>query len=586
MTTLPRPRFRGWLRRPSWPAIVAAILMIALILTLVVRMTLLQAADPLAGGTLARVTRGTLIASISATGKVEPRQQAELSFGEAAGRVSAVLVAEGDTVAKDAVLVRLDTRALQAQVAAAEATLAQAQADRQGLKDGATPEEIAAARAQVDSVQGALRQTAGSVTPADLTAARAEIDEARARLAALEGKPNTDALTRAQATLADARATLDRQRVELSALKEQANRAIEQRANELRDAQAAYAQALRDQQRALDDERDPQTGAPLTDSGKEAYINALATAERAMNNADAAVTQARVEYEAAKQNEITGLASAEAAVAQAQADLDTLLKPNPEDVAAARARLASAEARVTQLTGAQRQGALEAQQGSVDAAQAQLDQLLASPKASQLARAEAQVAVAQAQLDQARIRLDDATLRAPFAGTVGTVNATPGERIGQEAPVTLLDTSRYQVDMTVDEIDVARVSVGQPVEVLIDALGVPALNGTVRRIAPQSEEGQSVTAYKVTVEVEPGDRPIKPGMTASASIISAQRKGVLQVPAAAVRTENGASVVSVVTAGADGKQTIRTQPVEVGLRAGGQVEIRSGLNEEQQVLVP
>ena len=586
MTTLPRPRFRGWLRRPSWPAIVAALLVLALIISLVWRMTFLQAADPLAGDTLARVTRGTLTASISATGKVEPRQQAELSFGEAAGRVSEVLVTEGDTVAKDAVLVRLDTRALQAQVAAAEATLAQAQADLQGLKDGATPEEIAAARAQVDSVQGALRQTAGSVTPADLTAARAEIDEARARLAALEGKPNTDALTRAQAALADARATLDRQRVELSALKEQANRAIEQRANELRDAQAAYAQALRDQQRALDDERDPQTGAPLTDSGKEAYINATATAERAMNNADAAVTQARVEYEAAKQNEITGLASAEAAVARAQADLDTLLKPNPEDVAASHARLATAEARLAQLTGAQRQGALAAQQGSVNAAQAQLDQLLASPKASELARAEAQVAFAQAQLDQARIRLDDATLRAPFAGTVGMVNATPGERIGQEAPVTLLDTSRYQVDMTVDEIDVPRVSVGQPVEVLIDALGAPALNGTVRRIAPQSQEGQSVTAYKVTVEVEPGARPIKPGMTASASIISDQRKGVLQVPAAAVRTENGASVVTVVTTGEDGKQTIRTQLVEVGLRAGEQVEIRSGLSEQQQVLLP
>ncbi|MFN8477294.1 MAG: hypothetical protein U0074_05610 [Kouleothrix sp.] len=110
--------------------------------------------------------------------------------------------------------------------------------------------------------------------------------------------------------------------------------------------------------------------------------------------------QARIDYETARQNEITGLQDAEAKVSQAQTALDTLRNPEYETVAAARAALASAEARLAQLTGAQRQGSIQAQQGNVAAAKAQLDALLADPKTSDLARAEAKVAQAQAQLVQ------------------------------------------------------------------------------------------------------------------------------------------------------------------------------------------
>ncbi|HEU5086212.1 MAG TPA: efflux RND transporter periplasmic adaptor subunit, partial [Roseiflexaceae bacterium] len=229
--------------------------------------------------------------------------------------------------------------------------------------------------------------------------------------------------------------------------------------------------------------------------------------------------------------------------------------------------------------------AISAQSGNLAAAQARLDQLLADPAASDLARAEARVAQAQAQLDQATIQLDEATLRAPFAGIVAAVNVAPGEEIGQQAPVTLLDISRYQVKVTVDEVDVARVSIGQPVEVLIDALGAPALAGTVRQVAPLSLADQDVTAYEVTIEIDPATRPVKPGMTASAAIIAEQRANVLRLPAEAVRSENGASVVDVVTTDKDGKQQVAAQQVEIGLRAGDQVEVRSGLSEGQQVLI-
>ncbi|KPV50030.1 RND transporter, partial [Kouleothrix aurantiaca] len=159
MTTLPQSRLRGRFKRPSLPVILAAVLVIAAIIAIIVRFAGARTADPLAGGSVVAVARGPLVAGISATGKVEPRRQAELACANPNGRVTDVLVNEGDAVAQGAPLVQLDVRQLQAAVVAAEAALSQAKADLQALQEGATPEEIAAARAQVAAAQGALRQT-------------------------------------------------------------------------------------------------------------------------------------------------------------------------------------------------------------------------------------------------------------------------------------------------------------------------------------------------------------------------------------------------------------------------------------------
>ncbi|MEN9938588.1 MAG: hypothetical protein RLZZ387_5167 [Chloroflexota bacterium] len=585
MTTVSQSRQRLRLTRPPLPVIIAAVLVLAVIATLVVPRLAARGADPLQGGSSVPVTLGPLVAGISATGEVEPLRQAELSFTGVSGRVAEVLVAEGDAVTAGQPLVRLETRQLEAEFAQARAVLAEAQADLQGVRDGATPEQIAAAQAQVAVAQGSLLQTEGSVTDADLRAARATVDEARARLATLQGSPNQDALTSARSTLAEAQATLDRQRAALSAAKTDAERLVAERANALRDAQAAFATARDNLASVQGDGDDPLTGAPLTDAGKRSFADAFNQAQRAMANAEAALGQARVDFETARRDEATGLSEAEARVATAQAQLDTLLTPNPDAVAGARAQLASAEASLVKLLGDQRAGALAAQQASLEAAQAQLAELTADPKTSDLARAEARVAGAQAQLDLAQIRLDDSTLTAPFDGVVAAVAVTEGEEVSQGSPVTIIDVSRYQVTVSVDEVDVASVSAGQPVEVLIDALGAPALPGTVVRVAPQAREGSEVTSYDIDVEVDPSGRAVKPGMTASATIVVDRRDNALSVPAEAVRQEGGAEVVSIV-ATEGGNTTVATRPVQTGARIDGRVEIVGGLSEGEQVLLP
>jgi len=583
MTSVPQTQRKLRLPRLPVPVIIAAVLIIAVMVTLVVpRLT--GSADPLQGGTPITVTRETLIAGINATGRIEPRQEAALSF-TIPGRVAEVLVAEGDRVAAGTPLIRLDNREAMAQVASARAALAQAEADLKQLQEGATPEEIAQARAQVEAARGALVQISGSVTEADIAAARARVDEARARLSALQGAPNTDQLTAARSALTEAQAALERQRSALSAAKLDAERQVFERANRLRDAQTAFAAARDNLARVESNGKDPLTGASLTDAGKRAYADAFAQAERALADAELALNQARIAYETARQNEITGLAEAEARVATAQANLDALLNPNPDRIAAARAALAQAEADLSRLLGEQRQGALAAQRANLAAAEANLARLTADPRATDLARAQARVAQAQAQLDLAQIRLDDTTLTAPFDGVVARINVAPGEQVTQGPVLTLIDVSRFKVTVTVDEVDVVRVAPGQDVEVLIDALGPPPQIGRVQRIAPQATNERNVTAYEVELEVAPGDRPLRSGMTASATIITAKRENALSVPVQAVREENGMTVVDVVV-NDNGRITLVAQPVETGIRTGDRIEIINGLNEGQQVLLP
>lgn len=585
MTSVPQSQSRHRMLRPTVPVLLAVLLVAALVATFLLR-GMFGSPDPLANGTLVPVTRGQLLAGVTATGAVEPRIAAELAFDGSSGLVREVAVFEGDAVRRGDLLVQLDTRDLQARMAQAEAALAVAQADLMALREGATAEELAEADAQIEAARGSLTQVQGSVTSADLESARATVAEAEARLAELEAGPENDVLTRSQTALADARASARQQRAALSAAKEQAARTIETAANEVREAQAAYSTAYWDLEHVRNNETDPRTGRGLTDFEVQDFVVAFENAELRLATAEQALAQARIDYEKALQDEMSGIEQADAQITRAQAELDEVLAgADTDELAAARAQLARARADLARLNSAERQGAIAAQAANLAAAEARRNQLLADPRVSDIARAEARVAQAEAELASARLDLENASLRAPFAGTVAAVNVAPGEAIAGASPITLIDESRFLVKVTVDEVDVTRVAVGQPVDVLIDALGEPGLTGTVLRIEPQSQPESTVTSYLVTVEIDPAERALRSGMTASATIIADSRDEALTLPLRALRTENGRSLVTLVERDADGNASLVEREVETGLRAGDRIEIVAGLSAGDEVFI-
>ena len=498
-------------------------------------------------GATVTATQGDIIASITATGKMTPRSSADLSY-TSGGRVAEVLVVAGDSVAKNAPLVKLESNMLTLDATAATAAMTQAQAD------------VAVATAQLAGAQAVLNQTVGSVTANDITAARAILTEAQARLALLSNGTRAEVLARAQAAVVDAQANLDTQRKALAVAKAQADTLVAQRANNLADAQSAMTGANEDNQHVIAKGTDPRTGRDLSQSDIRDYAGKYDATVRATENATALLAQATRDADAARQAEISGIATAESRVTTAQADLTALTSGAGVDVAAAKAAVATAESNLGKLLGDQRNAQVAAQEANVAAAKAGLD------------RANARLTQAQAQAKMAGVKLDDATLTAPFAGVVADVSAKVGELVTTAPVVNLIDITKFAVEITVDEVDVAHVAVGQPVAVMVDALGEPALQGTVVRIAPQATINNGVVSYKVTVEATPDQRVVKSGMTASAQIITAQAKNAIGLPRAAVHLVDGVQKVTVVK---NGTREVRT--VETGVKGDDLVEIKSGI---------
>jgi macrolide-specific efflux system membrane fusion protein len=171
---------------------------------------------------------------------------------------------------------------------------------------------------------------------------------------------------------------------------------------------------------------------------------------------------------------------------------------------------------------------------------------------------------------------------APINGTVILRSVEPGQTFtGSDAVFVMSD--RLTVNAQVDETDIAQVKLGQRATIVIDAYPDRPIEATVAQIAYDAKTVQNVTIYEI--DVLPREIPpfLRSGMTASVTFHVASRPGVLQVPSAAVRQRDGRAYVLV--PGDKPGAPPREQEISAGASGGGRVEVVSGLEEDQTVLV-
>ncbi len=169
---------------------------------------------------------------------------------------------------------------------------------------------------------------------------------------------------------------------------------------------------------------------------------------------------------------------------------------------------------------AQAEGELVVARAELEAAQKEWEKVKNGPDAVEMQLANARLLNAEKQLGAARTTLENAELKAPIDGTVNTISIRSGEYVvpGQVV-LTLADLQNLIVETTdLNEIDVARVNIGDPVEITFDALPDLVVTGRVTNIGSKSAEGSGVT-YPVTVVMEEIPEGLRWGMTAFVDIM-------------------------------------------------------------------
>jgi len=447
--------------------------------------------------------------------RVVPARRAGLTFSIDSVPVTEILIDEGDRVAQDAPLMRLDSSELQLRIEQAEATLARARAEYALLEEGATPAQLDQARAEISRTRARLQQTIGSITEADIAAAQARLAEARARLSRLEAGPRPAAVEAARAALDRTTFNLERERSELSANKTVAASRLEQAADNLRDAQDAYSKIYWE---VRDFER--RSSNPIDLQERRTQETA---ALRNVRQAEEGLEQARVLYEQAQQAERTGLQAAEAQVREARAELDLVLAgPDSDEIAAARAQVADAAANLTSLQGAARAGSVAAANADVANAQARLASLLEGPLAAELARAEAVIAEREVDLKRAQLAAERATLLAPIAGIVAEVNVESGEVPDDDiAAVVIADTSAWHLETAnLTDFDVVRIREGDVAVMTFFALPDVEMHGMVKQIKPMGQTEDGETIYTAIIALDEQNDRLRWNMLAQVSILT------------------------------------------------------------------
>lgn len=157
-----------------------------------------------------------------------------------------------------------------------------------------------------------------------------------------------------------------------------------------------------------------------------------------------------------------------------------------------------------------------------------------------LQAAEARVEQAKSQLESTRVDLGYAIIRSPIDGVVISRDVNVGQTVqaSYQAPKLFEianDLSKMQVECSVDEADIGKAKEGQKVRFTVDAFPNDTFNGIVKQVRYSPTVTQNVVTYTTIVDVDNPGMKLRPGMTATVSIIAGEAKGVLRVPNSALR---------------------------------------------------
>jgi len=227
------------------------------------------------------------------------------------------------------------------------------------------------------------------------------------------------------------------------------------------------------------------------------------------------------------------------------------------------------------------QSTLDTAEASLKKAKDELASEEAAPRQEDIDLAQAEVKQAQANVLEAQAKISKSSLRAPMAGTITAIEKEVGETVqASTLVVSMIGQGNFQVEANVSETEIAKIEMGDGVEMTLDALGPEEkFLGQIIKIDPAETVVSGVIYYKITSVFNAEDERIKSGMTVNLDIKTDEKKDVLSIPYFVIKEKNGDKYIEVLEDGELKERTIKT-----GLEGENMVEIIEGLEQGESVI--
>ncbi len=201
-------------------------------------------------------------------------------------------------------------------------------------------------------------------------------------------------------------------------------------------------------------------------------------------------------------------------------------------------------------------------------------------------------------LSDAKENYENCFVKAPFDGIISKVNVKKGDNVSLTVTLFTLISNQKVAEISLNEIDAAKVRVGQKATLTFDAIEGLTLTGTVSEIDTVGTVSQGVVSFGIKIALDSDDERVKPGMSVTANIVVDEKRNVLVLPKSALKSQGENFYVELVEIPKEKIReylksktgvTLPSQPkrqiVEVGISNDTQVEIVSGLKEGDLVVL-
>lgn len=470
--------------------------------------------------------RADIIQEVSVTGRVKPAEAVDLAF-EKAGKVANIYVKVGDKVTAGQLLMNLDNADIAAQLTQAEAELKTQKAKLDELKAGTREEEIKVQEVKVENAKTDLEEAKKNLID-KLQDAYTKSDDAI--------KNKVDQLFKSP--------VMPLPQVNFSIIDSYLETDIEWQRLAIDNVLNLWKQSLNQLTVA---------------SNLSSYVN---DAKNNLNQLKSFLDKTALAINITTAN--TGIS---------QTTIDTWR----EEAATARTNVGIAD---SNLLAADEK--LKTAESNFSLANQELVLKKAGATNEEIVAQEAQVEKAQANVLNYQAQLSKTILRSPIKGIVTKQDAKVGEIVSANITiVSVISEAKFEIEANVAEADIAKVKIGNPAKVTLDAYGEDVVfEAKAVEIEPAETIIEGVTTYKTTFQFINEDERVKSGMTANIDILTDKRENVITIPRRTVAARNGDKIVKILVG--DNVSEIK---VKTGLAGSdGNVEILEGVKEGDKVI--